>query len=101
MVYLSMLMALKDDRVFRQALEQGGPLLEVEFFTFRCDTAEMPLLREQARSFAGHPVTFHGPMRSAEMAARLPPAVGNSGSLPASLRSGTNDRCIPHGGAYP
>ena len=67
MVYLSMLMALEDDSVFREALKRGGNTVGVEFFSFRYDTEEMPSLRETLRSFSGHPMTFHGPMRSAEL----------------------------------
>ena len=69
MVYLSMLMALEDDSVFREALQRGGNELGVEFFSFRYDTEEMPALKKTLQSFAGHPMTFHGPMRSAELTA--------------------------------
>lgn len=70
MVYLSMLMALEDDSVFRKALDQGGSRLGVEFFSFRYDAEEMDRLSKLIRSFKGHPITFHGPMRSAELTAR-------------------------------
>lgn len=69
MVYLSMLMALEDDSVFLEALQRGGSNVGVEFFSFRYDTEEMPRLRETLKLFSGHPITFHGPMRSAELTA--------------------------------
>lgn len=69
MVYLSTLMAMEDDRVFRQALEEGGPELGVELFSFRFDPEEMDDLRRRVRAYSGHPITFHGPMRSAELTA--------------------------------
>ena len=67
MVYLSTLMAMEDDRVFRQALDEGGPDVGVEIFSFRFDREDMPGLRARIRAYAGHPITFHGPMRSAEL----------------------------------
>ena len=71
MIYLSMLMALDDQQVFRQALEYAGERLGVEFFSFRYDAKEMPFLRQLVRSFQGHRMTFHGPMRSAELTSRI------------------------------
>lgn len=67
MVYLSMLMALEDERVFRKALEAAGNALGVEVFSFAYSEAEMPLLAEKIRAFAGRPMTFHGPMHGVEL----------------------------------
>ena len=63
-------MALEDDRVFRQALETAGAQIGVEFFSFYYDAQDMPALAQQVRSFQGHAMTFHGPMRSAELTAQ-------------------------------
>lgn len=67
MVYLSMLIALEDDRVFREALDLCGTQLGVEFFSFRYSKEEMKSLRAQLRSLSGHPMSFHGPMHTAEL----------------------------------
>ena len=67
MVYLSMLMALEDERVFRKALEAAGNALGVEVFSFAYGAEEMPLLAEKIRAFAGRPMTFHGPMHGVEL----------------------------------
>lgn len=67
MVYLSTLMALEDDRVFRDALERGGEKIGAEIFSFCYDEKEMDELRSLLASLRGHPLTFHGPMRSAEL----------------------------------
>ena len=71
MVYLSMLMALEDDRFFWEVLEMCGIQLGVEFFSFRYDKEEMESLRAQLRSLSGHPMSFHGPMHTAEMSAKI------------------------------
>ena len=67
MVYLSMLIALEDDRVFREALDLCGTQLGVEFFSFRYSKEEMKSLRARLRSLSGHPMSFHGPMHTAEL----------------------------------
>lgn len=70
MIYLSLLMALKDESVLRRALDESELPLGVEFFSMRYDAADMPALESKVDSFAGRPMTFHGPMLSAELTAK-------------------------------
>ena len=67
MVYLSMLMALEDDRVFREALNRRKEEIGIEVFSFHYDDQEIKRLRIFLASFVGYPLSFHGPMRSAEL----------------------------------
>lgn len=60
-------MALTDDCVFRDAVDRGREQIGVEVFSFRYDKQDMEKLRSLLVSFEGHPLTLHGPMRSAEL----------------------------------
>lgn len=69
MIYLSSLMALKGGVVFDEALRRSGAQCGVEVFSFRYAQAEIDGLKRRIEGFAGHPLTFHGPMHTAEMTA--------------------------------
>ena len=69
MIYLSSLMALEEDAVFDEALRRAGADCGVEIFSFRYAQAEMDGMKRRIEGFAGHPLSFHGPMHTAEMTA--------------------------------
>ena len=67
MIYLSTLMALEHSDTFFDALHKAGPQLGAEIFSFRYDKEEIAQLKKLIISIKEHPMTFHGPMRSAEL----------------------------------
>lgn len=107
MIYLSMLMALKDERFFLEAMDACGPSLGAEIFSFAYGEAEVRHLRAVLRRLEGHPLTFHGPMRQTEMtsAAGTPALAGTFSAFERALELAqeagadtmvvhTHERCI-------
>lgn len=67
MIYLSSLMALSEEPAFEETLHAFGGKVGVEVFSFTYSKEELSDLAKRIENWQGHPLSFHGPMRSVEV----------------------------------